>query len=89
MGARFQTQPHEFIDEDWKENAPCKGYTQLFFPAKTRVRSVGVKKITKTVKKMFCDGCPVRKECLAYGRKTGSWGVFGGEYMENGRVKCG
>ena len=35
----------------------------------------------------MCESlCPVKDECLDYGRKTKSVGLFGGEYLENGRI---
>ncbi len=31
----------------------------------------------------FCDSCPVAKQCLQYGRESGSQGVWGGVYIDS------
>jgi hypothetical protein len=61
----------------WTDLAACRGHNpNLFFP--TRARANGA---TKTVAP-FCDGCPVRAECLHYStvpplEVNGMWGGYG------------
>jgi hypothetical protein len=33
-----------------------------------------------------CAACPVRKQCFAVGISQKEWGVWGGVYMENGKI---
>lgn len=32
-----------------------------------------------------CAACNVKNECLTYGKKSGSSGVWGGHYLNNGK----
>lgn len=34
----------------------------------------------------MCGACPVRKECFAVGVSQKEWGVWGGVYIENGKI---
>lgn len=47
----------------------------MFFPATAGDRFV------KKPWKYMCDGCPVKKECGDFGRRSDSQGVYGGEYF--------
>lgn len=33
-----------------------------------------------------CASCPVARQCFAVGISTKAWGVWGGVYMENGKI---
>ena len=35
---------------------------------------------------MLCTKCPVQRECLATGVSNHEWGVWGGVYLENGKI---
>lgn len=34
----------------------------------------------------LCNTCPVRKQCFAVGVSQKEWGVWGGVYLENGKI---
>jgi WhiB family redox-sensing transcriptional regulator len=61
--------------EEWKEQAACKGKTDLFFPkdieGSTRANTDGYREARK-----ICAICPVRPECAEAGKseRAGLWG---------------
>lgn len=68
-------------DFHWEDLANCKDEdTALFFEdyEQDQVYSFQVDDM--------CLTCPVVKQCLAFGVETKSYGVFGGVYLENGKV---
>jgi len=34
----------------------------------------------------LCQRCPMQNKCLAYGISNQEWGVWGGIYLENGKI---
>jgi hypothetical protein len=66
---------------EWKDEAACRGYdTNLFFEKyedDTTLRPA-IEKI--------CASCPVAKQCFAVGVSQKEWGVWGGIYLENGKI---
>jgi len=36
--------------------------------------------------KAICSECDMKKECLAYGQSTYSYGIWGGVTLQNGRI---
>lgn len=70
--ARFLADPK--IDNSWmnRDDLPCQSADpELFFPDSPQ-EAAGERW------RPFCDGCPVRDQCAAYGSQTGSVGVWGG-----------
>jgi hypothetical protein len=66
---------------EWKDDAACLGYdTDLFFD-KYEERE----KLRPSIDKL-CSTCPVAKECFAVGVSQKEWGVWGGIYLENGKI---
>jgi hypothetical protein len=70
------------MDKDaWRDQAACKGMeTNDFFDNyedNTEVR-LEVDPI--------CGSCPVARQCFAVGVSNKAWGVWGGVYMENGKI---
>lgn len=65
----------------WKESAACKDYDwNLFFDKyeeETNLRPA----IDKV-----CSGCPVARQCFAVGISQKEWGVWGGVYLEGGKI---
>jgi len=65
----------------WKDFAACKDYDwNLFFDKyeeDTNLRSA-----IDTV----CSGCPVARQCFAVGVSQKEWGVWGGVYLEGGKI---
>lgn len=66
---------------EWKDEAACQGYdTNLFFDKYEDDPS-----LRKAVDKV-CAECPVAKQCFAVGVSQKEWGVWGGIYLENGKI---
>jgi hypothetical protein len=66
---------------EWKDEAACRGYdTNLFFDKYEDDPS-----LRKAVDSI-CSGCPVAKQCFAVGVSQKEWGVWGGIYLENGKI---
>jgi hypothetical protein len=36
--------------------------------------------------KAICSECTMKDECLAYGKATNSWGIWGGVTLTNGKL---
>jgi WhiB family redox-sensing transcriptional regulator len=55
--------------DDWTARAKCKGMTDALFPEAADQKRA----------RLFCQGCPVRFECLAEALDNRiEWGVWGG-----------
>ena len=66
---------------EWKDDAACLGQdTNLFFDKYEEDESLRPKVDS------LCAGCPVAKQCFAVGVSQKEWGVWGGIYIENGKV---
>lgn len=66
---------------EWKDEASCLGLdTNLFFEKYEDDLDVRPKVDS------LCAGCPVAKQCFAVGISQKEWGVWGGIYIENGKV---
>lgn len=69
---------------DWRDLASCNGigpdFTSIFF------EDYETDQVVARETDVFCLSCPVAKQCFRYGRETKSDGVWGGAYLENGRV---
>lgn len=65
----------------WAKDAMCLDLdTDMFFDKyeEDEVVAKGVDKL--------CQSCPVQRECLAAGVSNHEWGVWGGVYLENGKI---
>ena len=66
---------------EWKDEASCLGLeTNLFFD-----EYEDNEEIRPAIDKI-CSGCPVAKQCFAVGISQKEWGVWGGIYLEKGKV---
>lgn len=66
---------------EWKNSAHCQGLdTNLFFDKYEEDESLrrGIEEI--------CKECPVKRICFAIGVSNKEWGVWGGIYLEGGKV---
>lgn len=72
------------MDKDqhsWKDDAACSGYdTNLFFDKYEEDLDL------RPAIDKFCSECPVARHCFAVGISQKAWGVWGGVYMENGKI---
>ena len=67
--------------DDWKEQAQCKDFdTNLFFDKYEEDLE-----LRPAIDEM-CSMCPVARTCFAVGVSTKQWGVWGGVYLENGKI---
>jgi len=66
---------------DWKNDARCKGYDPNLFFDKYEENE----KLRPAIEKL-CSECPVMRECFAVGVSQKEWGVWGGVYLENGKI---
>jgi signal transduction histidine kinase len=66
---------------NWKEQASCKDYDWNLFFDKYEEDVLLRGAIDK-----LCSECPVAKQCFAVGVSQKEWGVWGGVYLENGKV---
>lgn len=67
--------------QEWKKHAACKDYDwNLFFD--TYEENV---QLRPAIDKL-CFDCPVLKQCFAVGISQKEWGVWGGVYLEAGKI---
>ena len=65
----------------WKDDAACLGLdTNLFFDKYEEEPGIRPE-IDK-----FCGACPLARHCFAVGVSQKEWGVWGGVYLENGKI---
>ena len=65
----------------WKDDSKCLGMdTNLFFDKYEDDHG-----LAKSVDRL-CQGCPVNKECFAWGVSNKEWGVWGGVYLKDGKI---
>lgn len=69
-------------DQDrWKESALCKGYdTDIFFDKYEENEEL------RAAVDNLCSTCPLARMCFAVGVSSKEWGVWGGVYLENGKI---
>jgi hypothetical protein len=69
------------IDDAWKDDALCKDYdTNLFFDKYEN--SLDLRPAIDKI----CSGCPVAKQCFAVGISQKETGVWGGVYLDRGKI---
>lgn len=65
----------------WKDQAACKHFdTDLFFEKYEENESF------RPALESICFSCPVQRMCFATGVSRKEWGVWGGVYLEAGKV---
>ena len=67
--------------QEWKDLGSCSGYdTNIFFDKYEEDLS-----LRPAVEKL-CSDCPVARECFAVGVSQKEWGVWGGVFLEGGKI---
>lgn len=67
--------------QEWKLDGSCLNYdTTLFFE-----QYEDVPEIRPAIDKL-CKSCPIAKTCFAYAISNKEWGVWGGIYLEGGKL---
>lgn len=65
----------------WKERAACKDYDwNLFFDKYEE--NINLRPAIDNL----CSECPVARQCFAVGISQKEWGVWGGVYLEGGKI---
>lgn len=65
----------------WKDYAKCKDYDwNLFFDKYEDDTNL------RPAIDSLCASCPVAKQCFAVGVSQKEWGVWGGVYLEGGKI---
>lgn len=66
---------------EWTKKASCLNMdTNLFFDQYEESVSI------RYGLDQLCKDCPVRRQCLASGVSRQEWGVWGGIYLEKGKI---
>lgn len=66
---------------EWKDEAPCRGYdTNIFFDKYEEDLEL------RPAVDKFCTECPLMRQCFAVGVSKKEWGIWGGVYLENGKI---
>lgn len=69
------------VDDSWKKSAACKDYdVNLFFDKYEEQLEL------RPAMDKICRECPVANICFAVGISQKEWGLWGGVYMENGKI---
>src|SRR5207302_827231 len=69
-----------WTQQDWFEEAACKGMTDLFFPPAGEREAARLQREPKA--RAVCASCPVVDPCRAYARRQQEFGFWGGENEE-------
>ena len=65
----------------WKEKASCIDFdTNLFFEKYEEDENL------RPAIESICEECPVRRQCFAVGISQKEYGVWGGIYLDNGKI---
>lgn len=68
-------------NKDWQKQALCEGYdVNLFFDKYEEDLNL------RPAIDKICSTCPVARICFAVGVSNKEWGVWGGVYLENGKI---
>jgi hypothetical protein len=68
-------------NKKWKDDASCLGYDREMFFDKYEEDLLLRPAIDK-----ICASCPVAKLCFSVGVTHKEWGVWGGIYLESGKI---
>lgn len=68
-------------NDAWKNEAPCLNYDVNLFFDKYEEQPELRPAIDK-----FCSECPLMRQCFAVGVSQKEWGVWGGVYLEKGKI---
>jgi WhiB family redox-sensing transcriptional regulator len=64
-------------DDDWMQDAACKGLTHLFFPAAAERPQARERR--EAAAREICMSCSVRVTCKSFARENHEYGFWGGE----------
>ncbi|MEL6894111.1 MAG: WhiB family transcriptional regulator [Actinomycetota bacterium] len=78
LAARFDEQTP--TSHDWREQANCRGRTELFFPPKAERPQARTRREAKAAR--LCTACPVRSDCRTFAREHHEYGYWAGESEE-------
>ncbi len=64
-------------DDDWMDQAACKGLTHLFFP--TAAERPQARERREATAREVCASCSIRNMCRDFARQQHEYGFWGGE----------
>jgi hypothetical protein len=67
-------------------DAACEGLDPNTFFETYEESAEGDGSFARGIDHQYCFKCPILQQCLEDGIKTRSWGVWGGVYLEDGKV---
>ena len=68
-------------NDEWKDDAKCLGWdVNLFYDKYEEDEEL------RPAIDEFCSECPLMRQCFAVGITDKGWGVWGGVYLENGKI---
>jgi WhiB family redox-sensing transcriptional regulator len=73
-----------WIQQEWMENAACRGLTHLFFPP--HGEQAEAREAREAVARTVCRECMVLVECRAFAREHREQGFWGGENEDERRA---
>lgn len=66
---------------EWKDSSACLDYdTNMFF------EKYEEDVLLRDALDQLCNSCSVNKQCFAVGISQKEWGVWGGVYLEDGKI---
>jgi WhiB family redox-sensing transcriptional regulator len=68
-------------DDDWRDDAACRGRTRLFFPRRAERPEARARREAQALK--LCQACPVLTPCREFARTQHEYGFWGGESEED------
>lgn len=67
--------------DNWEESAACNGFDrELFFDKYENDLNL------RPAIEDLCSRCPIARKCFAVGVSRKEYGVWGGVYLENGKI---
>lgn len=77
----YSKYPDQGVKKNWSKDASCLNMdSNLFFDKYEESTNV------RNAIDNLCMNCPVQRNCLAIGVSRQEWGVWGGVFLENGKI---
>lgn len=77
----YSKYPDQRVKKNWTKDSACLNMdSNLFFDRYEEQPNI------RDAVDRLCMGCPVQRNCLAVGVSRQEWGVWGGVYLEKGKI---
>ena len=80
-------------DPFWRDHAACSGADPRLFDEPSRERAGGLETDAEVAERLdlarfrYCNGCPVRNECITDAKRSGDGGIRAGEMLASAKVR--